>query len=222
MKRILTILLILLSFASKSQVGGTSFAGGTNYVFLPACDEVTPGVFKAVLRLFNLGSGTTIKFVNIDMTPHVAVNIIDAQDEAECSFLVRGTFSTNKNKSCYADNGDTLEGYLITIYRDSSKVTTVIEDLVGNTVVGAIEVRGNFCSGTISVEFDQYLDAFGRIRVSNPFSIFDATHLYDKQPFLFDEIIDGGATSILNTDQSVIDMTVSSASDRVLRQSFRY
>lgn len=220
MKRLLFILFLLTTQLSFAQVGSTNVAGGSDYVFLPACDEIRPGVFKSVLRLFSFGRGQTLKFVDEDMLTYNPVNMVDSG--CQINVMVRGVFSTNKNKACFADNGDTAEGYLITIYIDSLKSTTVIEDLQGNAIIGASEVPSRFCAGTVSVQFDQYLDAFGRLRVSNPLTLFDATHLYDKQPTLFDEIVTGSATSTHIPDESVVNMSVSSDNDRVIRQSFRY
>lgn len=66
------------------------------------------------------------------------------------------------------------------------------------------------------------VDAFGRLAVSNPQTIFDLKHIDSKSPELVDEILDGGATSTLNINTASIDMACASASDRVVRQTRRY
>ena len=43
------------------------------------------------------------------------------------------------------------------------------------------------------------IDSFGRLRVSNTDQRFDAEFIYDKQPFLFNEILTGTGTSTHNT-----------------------
>jgi len=68
----------------------------------------------------------------------------------------------------------------------------------------------------------EILDSFGRVRISNPKTIFDATCLYDKQPFLFNDVITGGATSTHNLFDSCVEMSVSNIGDRVVRQSLVY
>jgi len=69
-------------------------------------------------------------------------------------------------------------------------------------------------------------DAFGRLRVTQPTTIFDSQLQYDKQPLLWDEKLSGSATSTHLPNESSVDMTVTTASgDSVIRQTrdyFRY
>jgi hypothetical protein len=55
-------------------------------------------------------------------------------------------------------------------------------------------------------------DAFMRLRVSEPFSIFDSKLLYDKQPFLWDDMEVSGSdtTSVYNSNQASVTLSVSS------------
>lgn len=67
-------------------------------------------------------------------------------------------------------------------------------------------------------------DAFGRLRVSEPYTLFDSKLLYDTQPFLWDELqISGSNTgSSYNSNEAAVTMTVSSniAGARV-RQTYK-
>lgn len=64
------------------------------------------------------------------------------------------------------------------------------------------------------------IDAFNRIRVSEPLTIFDSKQLIDKQPLFWDEEIGGSATSVHSTINAATTMSVtSSASDFVIRQT---
>jgi len=65
-------------------------------------------------------------------------------------------------------------------------------------------------------------DAFARLRVSDPITLFDVSHQYDKQPLLVEEVLTGGGTATHNADQSCVDMVVSSSGDAVVRQSRSY
>jgi hypothetical protein len=65
-------------------------------------------------------------------------------------------------------------------------------------------------------------DGFGRLRTSEPFTLFDLTHLYDKQPFLVEEIVTGAAVSTAAFGESAIFMDVNDLDDRIVRQSRRY
>lgn len=67
------------------------------------------------------------------------------------------------------------------------------------------------------------IDAFGRIRVSDPVTIFDSQLQYDKQPLLWEEKIIGGATSTHLPLESSVELEVSStAGDRIIRQTKEY
>lgn len=66
-------------------------------------------------------------------------------------------------------------------------------------------------------------DAFGRLRIADPVTLFDSQLQYDKQPLLWDEKIVGSATSVHQTNESAVNMTVTTASgDSVIRQTKEY
>jgi len=65
------------------------------------------------------------------------------------------------------------------------------------------------------------LDSFGRIRVSEPYTLFDSQNRYVKDP-QFDESLTGSATTTFVANEGVVDMDVTIASgDKVIRQSKR-
>ena len=65
------------------------------------------------------------------------------------------------------------------------------------------------------------LDAFQRLRVSNPFTLFDSSTLY-KDNGKFDTYINGGGSTGCSTGTSIVTLNVNTAdADQVLRQSFR-
>lgn len=63
------------------------------------------------------------------------------------------------------------------------------------------------------------IDAFGRLRVSSPKTLFDAKQLTDKLPQFFDEALSGGATSTWVLGDSLTLMTTQSAGDYAIRQT---
>ena len=64
-------------------------------------------------------------------------------------------------------------------------------------------------------------DAFGRLRVSNPFTLFDSSHRYSDNGHWVESTTAGGSSSH-NSDQGLIDMTVTTASGaQVLRETKR-
>ena len=65
------------------------------------------------------------------------------------------------------------------------------------------------------------VDAFGRLRVSNPYTLFDSQNRYQKDP-QFNETLAGSATSTYVANESSVDLAVTTASgDKVVRQSYR-
>ncbi|CAM9677640.1 unnamed protein product, partial [Chrysoparadoxa australica] len=64
-------------------------------------------------------------------------------------------------------------------------------------------------------------DAFGRLRVSNPQTVFESNSAEKKDTVLFSELTEGTASSVHHAD-GYTQMQVTSAGDRVVRQSFRY
>jgi hypothetical protein len=78
----------------------------------------------------------------------------------------------------------------------------------------------NNTSGDINVSFDGAAsDAFGRLRVSSPLTLFDSSHRYADND-LFNEDITGTASSTFNADQGLVDLDVGTASgDKIIRES---
>lgn len=74
----------------------------------------------------------------------------------------------------------------------------------------------------ITIADSPAIDAFDRLRVSNPVGLFDSTLNYDKQPLLWDEALTGGATSTHVPDEAAVDLAVTSSGDKVVRRTFEY
>jgi hypothetical protein len=65
-----------------------------------------------------------------------------------------------------------------------------------------------------------HVDAFARLRISDPKTIFDSKQLHDKLPLFWDEELSGSATSVHVSADAMTDMSVTaSASDFVIRQT---
>lgn len=88
------------------------------------------------------------------------------------------------------------------------------------TVLTQIKVGGG--APTEVMFNDNNLDAFGRIKVSNPTTLLDITHTKDKNELIVYEDITGGATGIHDPDSSSVLMSVSTNNDEVTRQSRKY
>jgi intein/homing endonuclease len=70
------------------------------------------------------------------------------------------------------------------------------------------------------------LDAYGRLRVSEPFTIFDCQTQYDKQPFLMDDIFVGNGSTTFLPNESTVQLNCDTSSGckvtRRSRQWIRY
>lgn len=91
------------------------------------------------------------------------------------------------------------------------------------------KVAGITASGRLKVEqtFAGFgdggaIDAFGRLRVSNPEGLFESTLTNDKQPLLWNESLTGDATSTHKPLESAVDMTVETDEDLAIRQTKQY
>ena len=84
----------------------------------------------------------------------------------------------------------------------------------------AVSDNGNFKVNLAEFGDTPSIDAFGRLRISEPFTLFDSKQLHDKQPLFWDEIIGGVGTSVHSaTDASVRMAVTASANDYVIRQT---
>jgi len=63
------------------------------------------------------------------------------------------------------------------------------------------------------------IDAFGRLRVSNPFTLFDGTQRYRDDVFKWNQVDTGAATSTFLPNESTMLMTVSGNGDSAVRQT---
>lgn len=61
------------------------------------------------------------------------------------------------------------------------------------------------------------IDAFNRLRVSEPSPVLEIKHVYDKNPLLIDELLNGTATSVKDPNHSDVEMKTFSNGDFVIR-----
>lgn len=68
------------------------------------------------------------------------------------------------------------------------------------------------------------IDAFGRLRVGEPFTITDYKLIHDKAPLFWDETVPANTTSTYNTNQSSVTLAVTGAGTviRQTKQRFNY
>lgn len=78
-------------------------------------------------------------------------------------------------------------------------------------------------SNPVKFEDGRFLDAFGRLRVSNPFTIFDCNFPFDKQPLVFSESTTSGGTVAHSSPKNAVVLTCTTTTNsRAIFQSRRY
>jgi len=90
-----------------------------------------------------------------------------------------------------------------------NRLDAILRGLVTTTVPIPVSIGGT------------NLDAFGRMRVSNPLTLFDSSHRYADNN-LWVNSITGTAAATFNANEGLIDMTVGSASgDQIIRETIK-
>jgi hypothetical protein len=116
---------------------------------------------------------------------------------------------------------DTVSLSNIIISKNQDRITS----LQGLKPDGTTTFIGATNNSNLRVSVQEYgdtpaIDAFARLRTSDPLTIFDSKQLHDKQPLFWDEAIGGSATSVHSTANAEVKMSVTaSASDYVIRQT---
>lgn len=103
----------------------------------------------------------------------------------------------------------------------------VYQDTLNNILRQYFNTLDNFIAqlmtstdGTLPVSIGgTNLDAFGRVRVSNPFTLFDSSHRYSDNN-LWSTATTGTAAATFSTNEGLVNLTVGSASgDEILRET---
>lgn len=76
---------------------------------------------------------------------------------------------------------------------------------------------------SVSIKRSASTDAFNRLRVSQPTTIFDSKHIFDSQSLYFTQALVGGATITHNiTKAAVVLQTTTASGDKATHQTKRY
>jgi hypothetical protein len=73
-------------------------------------------------------------------------------------------------------------------------------------------------NSSVNLADNSQRDAFGRLRTSGITSLIELKHVYDKQPFLEDEVVNGNGSA--TRELPAVQLAVTTAGDYVIRQSF--
>lgn len=103
---------------------------------------------------------------------------------------------------------------------DSGHNSFSISDGVNPSFKAAVDP---ITKGLMVAYSDMQLDAFGRLRTSEPFLVFESIQKYDKQPLIWEEVTTGGGVGTHLPNESSTALTVGTvAGDSVIRQTKKY
>ena len=202
-----------VTFPTTQQVSGT-VALDTNT--LTALENINATVSGTV----ELGTTTLTALENVGVTGTVTVQ------DGGGSITVDGTVSATVSGT--VELGTTtlaaLENTTVTISGTPTvNIGTIPEVEIKNDTGNPVPISGNVTAtitGTPVVSFGgANLDAFGRLRVSNPFTLFDGAQRYRDDPFKWNQVDTGAATSTFVTNESSVLMSVSGNGDSSIRQT---
>lgn len=99
-------------------------------------------------------------------------------------------------------------------------------DLIKGLFPSAVEINNSALNGVYTRYVPSSLDSFGRLRVSNPQTIFENSFSLDKSPFLWDESVSGGGTATHNANKSSVELATPTTSGAKAffqtKKTFRY
>lgn len=86
-------------------------------------------------------------------------------------------------------------------------------------LLGLDNINSNIVAGSVANSNSMATDAFGRQRVSNPFTLFDSSHRY-KDNGLWNTSITGGGSAVFSVNEGLVNLNVDTASgSEVLRET---
>jgi hypothetical protein len=124
---------------------------------------------------------------------------------------------TLSSNAVTASQGTTPWAVIGNVNANITNAEVEIKNDVGNAipVVGNVTVVG---SANIALAAET-TDAFGRLRVSNPLTLFDSSFRYGDRPDAWNTALTGTATAAYNANKRVIGLGVSQNGDSVIRET---
>jgi hypothetical protein len=202
-----------VTFPTTQQVSGTVTLDSGSLSALENINAIVSGTVE-------LGSTTLTALENVGVTGTVTVQ------DGGGSITVDGTVSATVSGTVElgASTLSALENTTVTISGTPTvNIGTIPEVEIKNDSGNPVPISGNVnatITGTPVVSFGgANLDAFGRLRVSNPFTLFDGAQRYRDDPFKWNQVDTGAATSVFLPNESSVLMSVLGNGDESLRQT---
>lgn len=139
---------------------------------------------------------------NVGSTSQVQATVIEIDKDPQIPAGVQYTFPVNNISIWeYIDIAAGVNSNIQYKNKTYSVAETISSLVAASNISSPVEV-------TIS---PTQLDAFGRLRVSNPFTLFDSSHRFDDND-LWSTATATGGTAVFNSNQGLVDINVTAAS----------
>jgi hypothetical protein len=218
-------------------IGAVEISGGT-YLTQPV--EISGGIGDIVISSVEISGGTYLT-QPVEISGDVNVRLSDnAVEISGGTYLTQPVEISGDVNVRLSDNAVEISGgtYLTQPVEISGDVNVRLSDNTveisgGTYLTQPVEISGDVnvrlsdnaveISGETNVSLTTYNDdAFGRLRVSQPYTLFDFTSVFGKNPLDFDEEISGSATSVHNEGSYILMSVNGSDGARVVRQTREY
>lgn len=192
----------------NGSVTVTNFTSTVNVATLPAITgTVVVSNFTSTVRVDNFPTSVTV--TNFTSTVFVSNTVTISNT----SFAV-----TN-----FPTTSTVYQGTTPWTITGTVNIGTMPEVEIKNDAGNPIPISGNvnaILTGTANVAFGgTSADAFGRLRVSNPFTLFDGSLRYRDDEFRWNQVDTGNGLSVFAPNESTMLMTVAGNGDSAVRQS---
>ena len=97
--------------------------------------------------------------------------------------------------------------------------TNAVVSVQNDTTIVPLIINTNNSNSNTNSNNDPAIDAFGRLRVSNPVGLFDSKQLYDNQPLVWDTLTVGTGLATHDSNRASSTLSVSAVNDKVIRQT---
>jgi hypothetical protein len=139
---------------------------------------------------------------NVGLTSQVQATVIEIDKDPQIPAGVQYTFPVNNIAIWEAT--PTLNG-INSFIQYKNKTYSVAE------TISSLVAASNISSPVEVTISPTQLDAVGRLRVSNPFTLFDSSHRFDDND-LWSTATATGGTAVFNSNQGLVDINVTAAS----------
>jgi hypothetical protein len=155
---------------------------------------------------------------------YLVTSNLDFQISLQNALTSQNTETQNLLKELTSSNLN-ITTFLDTITAQEQRQISLQTILSSNSVYGTVSSHPLYVEGlsfapiSVSLNDSPNLDAFGRLRVSEPHTLLDTKHLYDKLPLIFLEKLSGTATSQFMPGDSLVKMETFNVGDYAIRQT---